>query len=124
MVTDAVRNMFSALIEADLKGIRCMAHKLHLVMHDALGLGSQLCEKQEEMGMTEHVPVQDMHSWWSSTLDMIARLVEQKDVLEAMMSTTTSLPGVRELDISSTSWLSLGQMVDILRLFEETPKVL
>ncbi|KAJ7341765.1 hypothetical protein JRQ81_006776 [Phrynocephalus forsythii] len=149
----------SALNEAGLKGIVRMAHKLHLVMCDALGLGSQvreacvratretrallekcrqlvghfshsvkaarqLCKKQDEMGMAEHILVQDMPTHWNSTLNMIAHLVEQKDVLVAVMSTPPVLPGGRELNISSTNWLTLRQMVDILRPFEETTKVL
>ncbi|KAJ7345153.1 hypothetical protein JRQ81_001103, partial [Phrynocephalus forsythii] len=44
MVTDAGRNMLAMLNAAGLKGIVCMAHKLHLVVRDALDLGSQVRE--------------------------------------------------------------------------------
>ncbi|KAJ7332955.1 hypothetical protein JRQ81_015135 [Phrynocephalus forsythii] len=84
----------------------------------------QLCEKQEEMGMAEHILVQDMPTRWNSTLEMVARLVEQKDMLKAMMSTTPILPGGRKLNISATNWLTPGQIVDILKPFEETTKIL
>ncbi|KAJ7326948.1 hypothetical protein JRQ81_016707 [Phrynocephalus forsythii] len=41
MVMDAGHNMLATLNTAGLKGIMYMAHKLHLVMCNALGLGSQ-----------------------------------------------------------------------------------
>ncbi|KAJ7341004.1 hypothetical protein JRQ81_004569 [Phrynocephalus forsythii] len=158
MVMDAGRNMLTALNKVGLKDIVCMAHKLHLLARNALGLGSQvretwcegtkarallekcrqlighfscsmkaawkLREKQEKMGMAEHVLVQDMSTRWNSTSEMLERLVEQKDVLEAIMSTTSILPGGGELDISVTDWRTLRQMVDILKAFEEATKVL
>ncbi|KAJ7320110.1 hypothetical protein JRQ81_019621 [Phrynocephalus forsythii] len=83
-----------------------------------------LREKQDDMGMADYVIVQDMPTRWNSTLDMIACLVEQKGVLEAMMSNTPILPGGRELDITATNWLTLSQMVDILKPFKETTMVL
>ncbi|KAJ7303328.1 hypothetical protein JRQ81_012270 [Phrynocephalus forsythii] len=55
---------------------------------------------------------------------MMSRLVELKDVLEGMTSTTAILPGGMGLDISSTDWLTLSQMVDVLKPFKETTKVL
>ncbi|KAJ7319948.1 hypothetical protein JRQ81_019459 [Phrynocephalus forsythii] len=83
MVTDTSRNMLAMLNVAGLKSIVCMAHKLHLVVHDTLGLGSQ----------------------------MLARLVEQKNMLKPMMPTIKILSGGRELDINATNWLALSQMV-------------
>ena len=34
--------MLVALNMAGIEGIVCMAHKLHIVVHDALGLGSHV----------------------------------------------------------------------------------
>ena len=45
MVTDAGRNMLVALNAGGFEGIICMAHKLHLVVCDALGLGRHVKPK-------------------------------------------------------------------------------
>uniref|UniRef100_A0ABM5FI97 Zinc finger BED domain-containing protein 6-like isoform X1 n=2 Tax=Pogona vitticeps TaxID=103695 RepID=A0ABM5FI97_9SAUR len=42
MVTDASRNMLAVLNAAGFEGIVCMAHQLHLVVQDAVGLGSRV----------------------------------------------------------------------------------
>ena len=52
MVTDAGRNMLTALNVVGFEGIVCMAHKLHLVVHNALGLGSHV-KPQWDVGTRE-----------------------------------------------------------------------
>nr|XP_020661643.1 insulin-like growth factor-binding protein 2 [Pogona vitticeps] len=42
MVMDAERNMLAVLNAAGFKGTECMTHKLHLVVHDTIGLESHI----------------------------------------------------------------------------------
>ncbi|KAJ7344655.1 hypothetical protein JRQ81_000605, partial [Phrynocephalus forsythii] len=158
MVTDAGRNMINVVERAGFQGIVCAAHKLYLVVGDAIGLGApkdswcegtletkalldkckkivghfsrsvkasrMMHEKQVEMGRPEHVLIQDVTTRWNSTNEMVKRLVQQRQVVEYVMSTTPILPEGRVLDIGATEWLALSQMVGILQPFEETTHVL
>ncbi|KAJ7317095.1 hypothetical protein JRQ81_003257 [Phrynocephalus forsythii] len=81
-------------------------------------------ERQAETGRPEHILIQDMTTRWNSTYEVVKRLVEQRQVVEYVMSTTPVLPEGRVLDIGATEWLALSQMVGILQPFEETTHVL
>ncbi|XP_054833482.1 zinc finger BED domain-containing protein 4-like isoform X2 [Eublepharis macularius] len=155
MVTDTSRNMEAALKAVSLEGIVCLAHKLHLVMRDALGLGStikptwdqgtldtrtlldscrrlaahfsscinssrKLHERQGEEGNPEHQLLEDMPTRWNSTYVMIARLVEQRNMVQDIMSSVPILQGKEKLSISSIDWLALSQMVRVLKPFQDT----
>ncbi|KAJ7326947.1 hypothetical protein JRQ81_016706, partial [Phrynocephalus forsythii] len=84
----------------------------------------QLYENEEELGLAEQVLIPDMPTRWNSTFETPACLVEQKDMLVSMISTRPILPWGRELDISAINWLTLTQVVEILKPFEGTTKVL
>ena len=57
MVTEVQHNMLVALDAVWFEGIVCMAHKLHLVVHSATGLGSHI-KPEWEKGAQE-----TWHSW-------------------------------------------------------------
>ncbi|KAJ7324598.1 hypothetical protein JRQ81_017618 [Phrynocephalus forsythii] len=77
MVTDAGRNMINAVERAGFQGIVCTAHKLHLVVGDAIGLGAP------------------KDSWCEGTLETNALLNKCRKIVRHFSRRTLGTPSQR-----------------------------
>ena len=107
IVSDNARNMTKAIEDSHLKGIRCMAHTLHLAVNegvlsqrsvkDVLAIGrrivghfkhsqlaySRLQSMEDQFGTPIKRFQQDVNTRWNSTFYMLQSLFAQKRVLAA-----------------------------------------
>ena len=110
IVTDNARNMDVAAREAGLKPhIKCFAHTINLATQAGLGvprvarlLGrvrlvaaffhrsstatAVLMSKQKQLQLPSHKLIMDVTTRWNSTLDMLARYLEQQAAISAALT--------------------------------------
>ena len=74
--------------------------------------------KQDAQGVVDHALIQDVNTRWNSTLFMLARLVEQRWPITAVLSdSTVSKKSDRSLDLTSDQWTLASDVADVLDPF-------
>ncbi|GAA6089240.1 zinc finger BED domain-containing protein 4-like, partial [Tachysurus ichikawai] len=138
IVSDNAKNMAKAIEDSQLKGIRCMAHTLHLVVSegvlsqrsvkDVLAIGrrivghfkhsqlaySLLQSMHDQFGTQIKRFQQDVSTWWNSTYYMLHSLFAQKRVLAAY-SADHELP----VTFTSHQWVLIENILSLLAPFEQ-----
>ncbi len=139
IVSDNARNMTKAIEDNQLKGIRCMAHTIHLVVNvlsqcsvkDVLAIGrrivghfkhsqlaySRLQSMQDQFGTPIKRFQQDVSTRWDSTFYMLQSLFAQKRVLAAY-SADHELPAT----FTSHQWVLIEKILSLLAPFEQLTK--
>ncbi len=141
IVSDNARNMTKAIEDSQLKGIRCMAHTLHLAenegvlsqrtVKDVLAIGrrivglfkhsqlaySRLQSMQDQFGTPIKRFQQDVSTRWISTFYMLQSLFAQKRVLAAY-SADHELPAT----FTSHQWVLMENILSLLAPFEQLTK--
>ncbi|KAM8732386.1 E3 SUMO-protein ligase ZBED1-like [Acanthopagrus schlegelii] len=122
VVTDNARNMDVAVREAGLKPhIKCFAHTINLATQAGLGvprvarlLGrvrrvaaffhrsstatAVLMSKQKQLQLPSHKLIMDVTTRWNSTLDMLARYLEQQAAIAAALTSPEIRQNARSID--------------------------
>lgn len=124
--------------------VRCAGHTLNLVVQNTLKeeknisscVASARClvehfkkselactklkEKQQQMGLQQHMLIQDISTRWNSTLHMLSRLLEQRWPVSAVLSDPTVNPRGKHhyLDLKPEKWLMIEELIQILEPFE------
>ncbi|XP_061129317.1 zinc finger BED domain-containing protein 4-like [Syngnathus typhle] len=141
IVSDNARNMTKAIEDSQLKGIRCMAHTLHLAVNegvlsqrnvkDILTIGrrivghfkhsqlaySRLQSMQDQLGTQIKRFQQDVRTRWNGTFYMLESLFAQKRVLAAY-SADHELPAT----FTSHQWVLIENILSVLDPFEQLTK--
>ncbi|XP_061128956.1 zinc finger BED domain-containing protein 4-like [Syngnathus typhle] len=141
IVSDNARNMTKAIEDSQLKGIRCMAHTLHLAVNegmlsqrsvkDILTIGrrivghfkhsqlaySRLQSMQDQLGTQIKQFQQDVRTRWNSTFYMLESLFAQKRVLAAY-SADHELPAT----FTSHQWVLIENILSVLAPYEQLTK--
>ncbi|XP_048849254.1 zinc finger BED domain-containing protein 4-like [Brienomyrus brachyistius] len=141
IVSDNARNMANAIEDSQLKGIRCMAHTLHLVVSDGvlsqrsvkdvLAIGrrivghfkhsqlaySRLQSMHGQFGTQIKRFQQDVSTRLNSTYYMLQSLFAQKRVLAAY-SADHELP----VTFTSHQWVLIENILSLLAPFEQLTK--
>ncbi len=141
IVSDNARNMIKAIEDSQLKGIRCMAHTLHLAVNegvlsqcsvkDVLAIGrrivghfkhsqlaySRLQSMQDQFGTPIKRFQQDVNTRWNSIFYMLQSLFAQKRVLAAY-SADHELPAT----FTSHQWVLIENILSLLAPFEQLTK--
>lgn len=145
-VTDNARNIVNAIRNIQhVDHFPCMAHSLQLVLCDALFEQSAVKDMvsisrkivghfshstnamkklqiaQEEHNVPRHVLIQDVPTRWDSTYMMLNRLNEQRIAVQAVLP-NLNIPLAR--DLNTQQWILLGEVVKILKYFEDVTKAL
>jgi len=145
-VTDNARNIVNAIKNLEnVDHFPCLAHSLQLVLCDALfeqsavkdmvGISrkivghfshstnamKKLQVAQEEHNVPHHVLIQDVSTRWDSTYLMLNRLNEQRIAVQAVLP-NLNVPLSR--DLNTQQWILLGEVVKILKYFEDVTKAL
>lgn len=146
VVTDNARNIVNAIRNLqNVDHFPCMAHSLQLVLCDALFEQSAVKDMvsisrkivghfshstnamkklqlaQEEHNVPRHVLIQDVSTRWDSTYLMLDRLNEQRIAVQAVLP-NLNIPLFR--DLNTQQWILLGEVVKILKYFEDVTKAL
>lgn len=122
-------------------GISCYIHTLQLVIHDAVFLqrniadvivksrrivthfshSSHACSKlkaiQNQLNIPNHKLIQDVTTRWNSTYYMLSRLYEQRQAI------STYAVDNEISTLTSFHWSLIGNIVYVLKLFEEMTKL-
>lgn len=124
--------------------VRCAGHTLNLVVQNTLKnnktisscVASARClvehfkkselactklkEKQQQMGVEQHMLVQDVSTRWNSTLHMLSRLLEQRWPVTAALSDPAVNPQGKHhyLDLKPEQWILTEELTQILEPFE------
>ncbi|KAL1278883.1 hypothetical protein QQF64_025556 [Cirrhinus molitorella] len=138
VLRDNARNMSKATEEFGVPSLPCMAHTLHLAVHegvlsqrsvaDVVALGkkivghfkhsqlasSRLQSIQKELGIPIKSLKQDVATRWNSTFYMMESLVEQKRALAAYAA-EFELPA----SLTANQWGILENMITLLAPFEQ-----
>nr|XP_012218835.1 PREDICTED: zinc finger BED domain-containing protein 4-like [Linepithema humile] len=141
IVRDNAANMTLALNLTPGTGISCFIHTLQLVIRDALFLqrniadviaisrrivthfshSSHACSKlkaiQEQLNIPNHKLIQDVTTRWNSTYYMLSRLYEQRQAI------STYAVDNEISTLTSTHWSLIGNIVYVLKPFEEMTKL-
>ncbi len=140
VLRDNAKNIAKAMRDCNLRSVPCMAHTLHLVVHE--GVLSQrairdavaICRRivghfkhspqaysrlgaiQKQLGQSPKRLQQDVDTRWNSTYYMLNSLLEHKHALIAYTA-DYDIP-----NLNATQWKLIENMVSILQPFEELTK--
>ncbi|XP_067319351.1 zinc finger BED domain-containing protein 4-like [Anolis sagrei] len=135
MVTDAGKNMIRAVESVGFTNVSCMAQLLHNTVKDGFKSPegqnpnhiSQLMERCRKIAgyfhqsskaaqqlpdrqtLPQHNLLQDVSTCWSSTYEMLQRMVEQRRAVHSF---------------SPTEWETISQLVDVLEPFKNATEAL
>ncbi|XP_076876762.1 E3 SUMO-protein ligase ZBED1-like [Brachyhypopomus gauderio] len=81
---------------------------------------TKLKEKQQQMGVQQHMLVQDVSTRWNSTLHMLSRLLEQRWPVTAALSGPAVNPRGKNqhLDLKPEQWIMTEELTQILEPFK------
>lgn len=144
ITTDNARNITNAIRNTEWKGILCFAHTLQLVITDAKkGIKDieellqtaraivghykrssvareRLRKLQIQLNKPEHELIQDVETRWNSEYQMLDRLVEQREVISAELSSTSSIP-----NLSAHEWKLAATLVQVgLTSYRPSPMII
>ncbi|KAL7841202.1 hypothetical protein SRHO_G00248930 [Serrasalmus rhombeus] len=100
IVTDNARNMDVAVREAGLKPhIKCFAHIINLATQAGLGVPrvARLLGRKQ-LNLPSHKLIIDVTTRWNSTLDMLARYLEQQAAITAALTSPDLRQNARSID--------------------------
>ncbi|KAI7789919.1 hypothetical protein IRJ41_016970, partial [Triplophysa rosa] len=142
VVTDNAANMVSAVHKAGWKHYPCFAHKLNLIVKDAIKASPEkfhllkkcksivsffyhstkatekLKQLQKQLKVAEHKLINTVETRWNSTLFMLERLHEQKEPV----TTALCLLGKSDLCFTSEEMSLIPLTIEVLRPFEEATR--
>ncbi|KAI4881690.1 hypothetical protein NFI96_031341 [Prochilodus magdalenae] len=149
IVTDNARNMDVAVREARLKPhIKCFAHTINLATQAGLGvprvarlLGrvrrvaaffhrsstatAVLISKQKQLNLPSHKLIMDVTTRWNSTLDMLARYLEQQAAITAALTSPELRQNARSIDtLDSCDVRDAEDLVKLLHPLKKATTVL
>nr|XP_039250111.1 zinc finger BED domain-containing protein 4-like [Styela clava] len=140
ITSDNASNVIKALKDGEIFNIRCMAHTLNLIVHDAIRSNIDvkdivadarsliahynrssrdaraLRECQKRLNAPEHKLQQDVSTRWNSTYYALERMVEQREVINDM-----SFRGIGNT-LSPNQWRMASSLIRVLKLFDIATK--
>uniref|UniRef100_F6SY55 BED-type domain-containing protein n=1 Tax=Ciona intestinalis TaxID=7719 RepID=F6SY55_CIOIN len=139
MVSDNAANVVKALRDGEIKGVRCMAHTINLVVHHALKNSQRtvndtvavahrivthfhhspracgmLKSVQTDLNLPKHKLIQDVPTRWNSTFFMLERLLEQKPAINQLYQTHGEFQ-----NLSFNEWKLVDSLTIVLKMFDK-----
>ncbi|XP_078487107.1 zinc finger BED domain-containing protein 4-like [Ciona intestinalis] len=139
MVSDNAANVVKALRDGEIKGVRCMAHTINLVVHHALKNSQRtvndtvavarrivthfhhspracgmLKSVQMDLNLPKHKLIQDVPTRWNSTFFMLERLLEQKPAINQLYQTHGEFQ-----NLSFNEWKLVDSLTIVLKMFDK-----
>ncbi|KAK7888961.1 hypothetical protein WMY93_024521 [Mugilogobius chulae] len=124
ILRDNASNMRKAMDEMGVRSLGCIAHTLHLIVHegllsqrsvsDTLANARKIVDIQTDLKMPTKRLQQDVQVRWNSTLYMLQSLMQQKRPL-SLYASEHSLPST----LTANQWLLAEKTVLVLAPFEE-----
>lgn len=138
VLRDNASNMRKAMDEMGVRSLGCIAHTLHLIVHEGLLSQRSVCDTltiaRKIVGHFKHSPLaysrlediqvelkmprkrllQDVQVRWNSTLYMLQSLLDQKRPL-SLYASEHNLPS----NLTSNQWMLAEKTVQVLAPFEE-----